>query len=89
MIAPPVHEPFDGLTETSVVPAGSGSAIVTPVAVSGPLLVTTIVQVMSPFPMVIGFGEPTFVTARSISGAITSFSSVHLLTAGLLLASPE
>ena len=38
-----------------------------PVAVSGPLFVTTIVQVML-VPVVVGFGAPVFVIARSITG---------------------
>ena len=89
MIAPPVHVPAELCTETKVVPAGSGSETVTPVSVSGPLFVTTIVQVMLPSPRFCEAGEPLFVTDRSTSGAITSFSSVHLLSAGLLFPSPE
>ncbi len=45
-------------------PAGIGSEMLTPVSVSGPLLVTTIVQVMSPNPSWRA-GEPDLVTARS------------------------
>ena len=55
-------------TETNVVPAGTGSATVTPVAPFGPLFVTTIVQVTW-LPTVTGFGAPVFVIARSIFGA--------------------
>ena len=36
--------------DTKVLPAGIGSAVVTPVAVSGPLFVRTIVQVTVPAP---------------------------------------
>src|SRR5690348_17912873 len=54
----PVHVPFDALTETNVVPAGSGSATFTFVSTSGPLFVTTIVQVMLPLPSVCEAGEP-------------------------------
>src|SRR5215831_5017546 len=88
-IAPPVHDPCVVDAETNVLPAGIGSAMVTPVAVSGPLFVTTIVQVMFPAPSFCEAGEPTFVTARSMSGAITSFSSAQALVAALLFESPE
>src|SRR5438309_9394275 len=87
--APPVQVPWLLVAETKVLPAGIGSAIVTPVSVSGPLLVTTIVQVI----WLPGFssceaGEPDLVIARSTSGATTSFSSVQVLSAGWLLSSP-
>jgi hypothetical protein len=39
----PEHEPWDGVAETKVVPAGRTSDTVAPVAVPGPLFVTTIV----------------------------------------------
>jgi len=39
----PVQEPWLGVLETNVDPAGSVSTTVTPVAVKGPLLVTVIV----------------------------------------------
>ena len=48
-IAPPVHEPCDAVEETYVLPAGIGSEVLTSVAVSGPLFVTTIVHVMFPY----------------------------------------
>src|SRR5438128_6840135 len=64
-IAPPVQEPCVVVAETKVLPAGIGSAIVTPVASLGPLLVTTIVQVMLPAPRVCVAGEPAFVIERS------------------------
>src|SRR5437879_648510 len=47
-IAPPVQEPCVVVADTKVLPAGIGSAIVTPVASLGPLLVTTVVQWMFP-----------------------------------------
>jgi len=37
------HDPWLGVTETNVVPAGKGSFTLTSVAASGPLLLTTIV----------------------------------------------
>jgi len=39
----PEHEPWDGVAETKLVPAGSVSDTLAPVAVPGPLFVTTIV----------------------------------------------
>ena len=45
-IAPPVQVPCVEEAETNVFPAGIGSVIFTPVSVSRPLFVTTIVQVM-------------------------------------------
>jgi hypothetical protein len=39
----PEHEPWDGVAETKLVPAGRTSVTVAPVAVPGPLFVTTIV----------------------------------------------
>ena len=66
--APPVQVPCEVATETNVVPAGTGSATVTPVAPFGPLFVTIIVQVIW-FPTVAGFGAPVLVIARSIFGA--------------------
>ena len=68
MSAPPVHDPCEVATETKLVPAGSGSATVTPVAPSGPLLVTTIVQVTR-LPSVAGFGDAFFVIWMSTFGA--------------------
>jgi hypothetical protein len=64
-MAPPVQEPFEAVADTKVFPAGIGSAIVTPGSVSGPLFVTTIVQVMLPSPRVCVAGDPAFVTERS------------------------
>ena len=64
-VAPPVHVPCVEDAETNAFPAGIGSVIVTPVAVLGPLFVTTIVQVMFPVPRSWVAGEPDFVTARS------------------------
>src|SRR5712691_8099223 len=66
--APPVQVPCEVATETNVVPAGTGSATVTPVAPFGPLLVTTIVQVTW-LPRVAGFGVPVLVIWRSTLGA--------------------
>src|SRR5581483_8614217 len=73
--APPVQLPRDVVEETYVLPAGIGSAILTPVAVSGPWFVTTIVQVMFPG-SVSGLGEPLFVTARSITLCSTQVDAV-------------
>src|SRR5712664_797751 len=66
--APPVQVPCELATETNVVPAGTGSATVTPVAPFGPLFVTTIVQVTW-LPTVAGFGVPVLVICRSTFGA--------------------
>jgi hypothetical protein len=88
-IAPRVHDACVVDAETKVLPAGIGSTMLTPVAVSGPLFPTTMVQVMFPAPNFYLAGEPAFVTARSMSGAITSFSSVQPLVVALLFASPE
>ena len=64
-IAPPVQLPCVEVAETKVFPAGIGSVIVTPVAALGPWLVTTIVQVMFPWPRSCVAGEPALVTERS------------------------
>src|SRR5436190_19169053 len=45
-IAPPVQVPWVVVADTNVLPAGIGSDTTTPVASLGPLLVTTIVQVI-------------------------------------------
>jgi hypothetical protein len=66
--APPVQVPCVVATETKLVPAGAGSATVTPVAALGPLFVTTIVHVTFPASDA-GFGVPIFVIDRSIVGA--------------------
>src|SRR5215475_5780703 len=63
-IAPPVQEPCVVVAETKVFPAGIGSATFTPVSVSGPLFLTTIVQVMLPRPSWRA-GEPLLVIWRS------------------------
>ena len=73
-IAPPVHEPWVVVAETNVFPPGIGSAIVTPVSVSGPLFVTTIVQVMLPAPRSCVAGEPAFVIDRSTRNAQDSLA---------------
>src|SRR5438552_15097014 len=73
-IAAPVHEPWVVVAETNVFPAGIGSAIVTPVSLSGPLFVTTIVQVMLPWPRSCVAGEPAFVTDRSTRNAHDSLA---------------
>src|SRR4051794_15650542 len=64
----PVQVPAELATDTNVVPAGTGSATVTPVAPFGPLFVTTIVQVTW-LPRVAGFGVPVLVIWRSTLGA--------------------
>src|SRR5262245_26134613 len=66
-IGPPVQLPLVMVAETNVFPVGIGSEIVTPVSASGPLFVTTIVQVMLPSPRVCWAGEPDFVIDRSTS----------------------
>ena len=53
-IAPPVQLPCVVVADTNVLPAGIGSATSTPVASLGPLLVTTIVQVMFPSTQLLG-----------------------------------
>src|SRR5216683_1356453 len=65
---PPVQDPCEVETETKLVPAGSGSPTVTPVAVLGPLFETTIVQV-TVLPRVAGFGVADFVIWTSTFGA--------------------
>ena len=72
--------------DANVLPAGIGSAIVTP-AVPGLIFVTTIVQVMFPPPSYCESREPTFVIAKSGRGA-TNCSSMHTLFVALLFASP-
>ena len=79
-IAPPVQVPFVVAAETKVLPAGIGSATVTPVSVSGPLLVTTIVQVML-LPCSSGLGDAVFVIERS---TLNAQDSLALAGAGLL-----
>src|SRR5262249_12919563 len=64
-IAPPVQVPCVVVAETKVLPAGIGSETLTPVSVSGPLFLTTIVQVMLPSPRVCVAGEPLLVIERS------------------------
>ena len=49
----------------------AGSEIVMPVTVSGPLFVTTTIVHLMLLPASTGFGEPTFDTARSMSGEMT------------------
>jgi hypothetical protein len=68
-------------------PASIRSAIVTPVAVSDPLFVATIIHVMFPASSTCDAGAATFVTARSLSGALTSYSSLHALVEPLLFES--
>lgn len=59
-----VKVPWLGATDTKVVPAGTLSVTVTPVAVLGPALLTAIAYVrLAPLPT--GFGEPFFVMDRS------------------------
>src|ERR671931_152304 len=65
---PPVHVPCDVATETKVIPDGTGSASVTPVALFGPLFVTTIDHVTW-LPVVTGFGLADLVICRSTFGA--------------------
>jgi len=65
----PEHVPCVAELETNVIPAGTGSASVTPLAALGPLFVTTIVHVTCR-PSDTGFGAALFVTARSIVGGV-------------------
>ncbi len=69
--APPVQVPCVVPTETNVRPAGSGSAIFTPVAVSGPLLRTSSVHVIWP-PSETELGLADFTIATSIDFAGTT-----------------
>jgi hypothetical protein len=66
-VAPPVQVPCVEVADTNVFPAGIGSETFTPVAVLGPLFMTTIVQVMFPAPSSWVAGEPDFVIERSTS----------------------
>ena len=51
-----------------------------PVTVSGPFFVTTTTVHLMLLPASTGFGEPTFDTARSMSGEMTTnYSSPHVL----------
>ena len=62
--------PCDGVELTGVSPAGRASATVTPVAPSGPLLVTATVNVTF-WPRSGSGWSTTFVTTRSASGTLT------------------
>src|SRR5690242_12736002 len=92
--APPVHVPCVEDAETNVFPAGIGSAIVTPVAVLGPLFVTTIVQVMFPWPSSWVAGAPDFVTDRSttacthVEAGDWSDPAFDVVTSPVLLTTP-
>src|SRR4030066_467748 len=59
----PVQLPCDGVLETNVTPAGNVSLTVTPVAVSGPALLTVMVYVRL-LPAVIGSGASVIVIPR-------------------------
>src|SRR5262245_38426925 len=93
-IAPPVQVPFVVVAETKVLPAGIGSAILTPVAALGPLFVTTIVQVMLPSPRVCVAGEPAFVIERStractqVEAVSSSEPSFEVVTSPVLVTTP-
>ncbi len=66
-----------GSAETNVVPAGSGSLIVTPVAGSGPLLITASVQVS--WPPAATVAGPVFVSFKSATGpTVTSASPLSV-----------
>src|SRR5690242_18248861 len=64
VVPPRVQVPCVELAETNVFPPGIGSETLTPVSLSGPLLVTTIVQVMFPSPSCRA-GDPDLVIDRS------------------------
>src|SRR6478752_3654017 len=93
-IAPPVQVPWVEVAETKVFPVGSGSVIFTPVSALGPLLVTTIVQVMLPWPRSWVAGEPALVTERStmawtqIEALDWSLLSFVVVTLPVLLTTP-
>ena len=73
--------PTDGVTDTSVRPAGSASATVVATAVSGPLLVTVTVNVTLPLSAGVAL-LTVFVTARLASGASTEADAVLLPETG-------
>src|SRR5262249_9707803 len=86
--APPVHVPWVELTETNVTPAGSESATLTFVSVTGPLFFTESVHVTVPFvcsdvglavftiwrsPVGVGSGPPGGITfTTALADAVTS-----------------
>ena len=67
---PPAYVPCSVVALTKLSPAGSASATATPVAVSGPLLVTDTTNVTWPFNDGVAVST-VFVTARSASRAST------------------
>src|SRR5204862_4910148 len=93
-IVPPVQVPFVDVADTKVFPVGSGSVIFTPVSALGPLLVTTIVQVMLLSPSVCVAGEPALVIERStlawtqIEALDWSLPSFVVVTLPVLLTTP-
>ncbi len=76
---PAAHEPWSGVAETSVRPAGSVSVTLTFVATDGPLFLTTTVQVI--VPPATAVAGPCLVTSRSLDGP-TSVVAVAVLSVG-------
>lgn len=73
-VPPNVQVPWVDVADTGVTPAGSGSNTVVPVAGYVLLFVTVNVYV-SGFPTVTGFGEATFVIARSADTSVIPISA--------------
>src|SRR4029079_1732412 len=94
-IAPPVQLPFVIVADTNVLPPGIGSDTTTPVSALGPLLVTTIVQVirLPSFSSWLG-GGTLFVTVRStrawtqVDALDSSEPSLLVVTLPVLLTTP-
>ena len=91
-VAVPVQVPCDGVADTNVVPAGSTSATVTPVAPLGPLFVTVIVYAMFA-PPATAAAAAVFVIARAavatpvavaVEELFAGFASAVALTAAVL-----
>ena len=76
-----VHVPCVGIAERKVTPAGSVSVSVTPVAVDGPKLWTSMSYVSWSFTAT-GFGEPDLETRRFAEGGTTVVTTVELLSLG-------
>src|SRR6516162_6524668 len=94
-VAPPVQVPLVVVADTKVLPAGIGSVTVTPVSSLGPLFLTTIVQVMLPWPRSWTAGEPVLVIERStiactqVVAVEFSLPSFDVVTEPVLLIVPE
>ena len=76
----PLQLPCVAFAEVKLVPAGKTSVTVTPVAVPGPLFVTTMVKVSVPFGRL---AAGVTVLTIATSGALTTVDAVALLLAGV------